>query len=332
MDRRDDLIRQIRELEKIPVKRVTGYDPSETPGYGLLEEMSIIELKERLEIQKKMHQDEINAKREENKLKMSERSDEMMEKANFIMNYRDKKRNEREIKRQQKLDEIKSQDDLKKQIHEYNVFEAKKNLENKREQLRKEDEIFMKKIHEINLQRQFLKQGRSAVEEKIYRMMEDGMERKVNNKQNQDLIDQQKKESINWKDINLRYNQSVKSVNDQKELLTNYRNKFETSKSLNEKANFEDLNFKQAVHDREYALAQYQKLLAQERSKFSDKLDQNKNKKQTNKKTNKSTLPNLETSGLNVIEEKEEENPILNKLENENQNEVKEEVKEASPA
>ena len=51
-DRRDDLIRQIRELEKIPVKRVTGYDPSETPGYGLLEEMSIIELKERLEIQK----------------------------------------------------------------------------------------------------------------------------------------------------------------------------------------------------------------------------------------------------------------------------------------
>ena len=331
-ERRDDLIRQIRELEKIPVKRVTGYDPSETPGYGLLEEMSIIELKERLEIQKKMHLDEINSKREENKLKMSERSDEMMEKANFIMNYRDKKRNEREIKRQQKLDEIKSQDDLKKQIHEYNVFEAKKNLENKREQLRKEDEIFMKKIHEINLQRQFLKQGRSAVEEKIYRMMEDGMERKVNNKQNQDLIDQQKKESINWKDINLRYNQSVKSVNDQKELLTNYRNKFETSKSLNEKANFEDLNFKQAVHNREYALAQYQKLLAQERSKFSDKLDQNKNKKQVNKKTNKSTLPNLETSGLNVIEEKEEENPILNKLENENQNEVKEEVKEASPA
>ena len=331
-ERRDDLIRQIRELEKIPVKRVTGYDPSETPGYGLLEEMSIIELKERLEIQKKMHQDEINAKREENKLKMSERTDEMMEKANFIMNYRDKKRNEREIKRQQKLDEIKSQDDLKKQIHEYNVFEAKKNLENKREQLRKEDEIFMKKIHEINLQRQFLKQGRSAVEEKIYHMMEDGMERKVTNRQNQDLIDQQKKESINWKDINLRYNQSVKSVNDQKELLKNYRNKYETSKSLNEKANFEDLNFKQAVHDREYALAQYQKLLAQERSKFSDKLDQNKNKKQVNKKTNKSTLPNLETSGLNIIEEKDEENPILNKLENENQNDVKEEVKEASPA
>ena len=37
------------------------------------------------------------------------------------------------------------------------------------------------------------------------------MERKVTNRQNQDLIDQQKKESINWKDINLRYNQSLNS-------------------------------------------------------------------------------------------------------------------------
>ncbi len=278
-ERRDDLIRQIRELEKIPVKRVTGYDPSETPGYGLLEEMSIIELKERLEIQKKMHLDEINSKREENKLKISERNDEFVEKANFIMNYRNKMRNEREIKRQKKLDDIKNQENIKRQIHEFNTFEARKNLENKREKLRKEDEIFMKKLHEINLQRQFLKQGRSAVEEKIYHMMEDGMERKVTNRQNQDLIDQQKKESINWKDINLRYNQSLNSVINQKNLLNNYRNGYEISKSLNEKAFNEDRKFKQQVHDREFAIGQYQKLIAKERSKFSDMLESNLKKK-----------------------------------------------------
>ena len=52
-ERRNDLIRQIRELERIPIKRTTGFDPTETPGYGLLEEMSLVELKERLEIQKK---------------------------------------------------------------------------------------------------------------------------------------------------------------------------------------------------------------------------------------------------------------------------------------
>jgi hypothetical protein len=241
-------------------------------------------------------------------------------------------RNEREIKRQKKLDDMKNQENLKRQIHEFNAFEARKNLENKREKLRKEDEIFMKKLHEINLQRQFLKQGRSAVEEKIYHMMEDGMERKVTNRQNQDLIDQQKKESINWKDINLRYNQSLNSVINQKNLLSNYRNGYEISKSLNEKAFLEDRNFKQQVHDREFAIGQYQKLLAKERSKFSDMLESNKKKKNVNKNLNNEKnkdLSYVDNSNLNVIDENDEVNPIVDKLENENKNnEGNEEKKE----
>ena len=62
-ERRDDLIRQIRELEKLPIKRQHGFDPTETPVYGLLEEMSLVELKERLALQKKMLSDEINSKK-----------------------------------------------------------------------------------------------------------------------------------------------------------------------------------------------------------------------------------------------------------------------------
>ena len=67
LQRRDDLIRQIRELEKLPIKRTTGFDPTETPGYGFLEEMSLVELRERLALQKRMHLDEIKSKKEENK-------------------------------------------------------------------------------------------------------------------------------------------------------------------------------------------------------------------------------------------------------------------------
>ena len=320
-ERRDDLIRQIRELEKIPVKRVTGYDPSETPGYGLLEEMSIIELKERLEIQKKMHLDEINSKREENKLKMSEKNDEILQKANFIMNYRDKMRNEREIKRQKKLDDIKNQENIKRQIHEFNTFEARKNLENKREKLRKEDEIFEKKIREIKLQRQFLKQGKNAIEERIYGNMEDGMENKVNNRQNQDLFDQQKKDRIKWIDLKLKYKKNLDEVNRQRNLINGYKTNYELISNLNKNYLNEDRKYIKAIHDREISDNLYRKKLYKERNKYSDQLDKFHIQKKENEIKSRSPLSftegNVKTENNININDDDDENPIINKLENE---------------
>ena len=48
-----ELIRQIRELEKIPIQRTKGFDPTEAGGHGLMEEVSVAELRERLEFNKR---------------------------------------------------------------------------------------------------------------------------------------------------------------------------------------------------------------------------------------------------------------------------------------
>lgn len=64
--KKEELIRQIRELEKIPIVRTKGYDPTETGGHGLLEELSLAELRERLEFNKRQREIEVNQKREEN--------------------------------------------------------------------------------------------------------------------------------------------------------------------------------------------------------------------------------------------------------------------------
>jgi hypothetical protein len=51
--RKEELIRQIRELEKIPIQRTKGFDPTEAGSHGLMCEMSVAELRERLELNRR---------------------------------------------------------------------------------------------------------------------------------------------------------------------------------------------------------------------------------------------------------------------------------------
>ena len=101
-EKRDNIINQIRTLEKIPKKRETGFDPTETPGYGFLDEMSLAELRERLALQKKMSIDELNSKKEENRLKSMQRADDLYNKALTIIENRNKIKNMKEIERKNK--------------------------------------------------------------------------------------------------------------------------------------------------------------------------------------------------------------------------------------
>ena len=340
LQRRDDLIRQIRELEKLPIKRTTGFDPTETPGYGLLEEMSLVELRERLALQKKMHLDEIKSKKEENKLRMQERADELVNKAQIIQENRDRLRNMKEIERKAKKDAIIREKERIKAMREKSLFEVKQKIENKKQKLKKEDEIFQKKIREIKLQRQFLQLGRDAVEFKQFKQIEDGVERKINDRQNQDLIDQLALEKIKWVDVKIKHTDAKKVNKDLKEMLNNYNKEYELSGTLNQMIDDEDKMYKKAVYDRERALNKYLQDDIKEKNKFCFEMQQKTMKKNTIKK-NKShgnninnkkiegipsiNMNNTEKINLNNEDKKvndgsdeEEKNEIQNKIDNEN--------------
>ena len=342
LERRDDLIRQIRELEKLPIRRTTGFDPTETPGYGLLEEMSLVELRERLALQKRMHLDEIKSKKEENKLRMQERADELVNKAQIIQENRDRLRNMKEVERKAKKDAIIAEKARIKAQSEKSLFEVKQKIENKKQKLKKEDEIFQKKIREIKLQRQFLQLGRDAVEFKQFKQIEDGVERKINDRQNQDLIDQLALEKIKWVDVKMRHTDAKKINKDLKEMLNNYNNAYELSGTLNQMIHDEDKMYKKAVYDRERALNKYLQDDIKEKNKFCFEMQQktmkknnikknksygtNINNKRTENMVNTEKLNNTEKINFNTDEDKkvnegsdeEEKNEIQNKIENEN--------------
>ena len=339
-ERRDDLIRQIRELEKLPIRRQYGFDPTETPGYGLLEEMSLVELKERLALQKKMLFDEINSKKEENKLKMQERADDLVNKALIIQENRDRLRNQKEMERKMKKEEKENLNERYRIEREKNLFKYKQKIENKKKKLKDEDEMFQKKIREIKLQQQFNQLGRDAVEFKQFQNIEEGMEKKVNNKQNQSLVEKLAEERINWEKINMRYN---KAKNDNKycsDLLGNYNDRYLISAALNDMINEEDKKYKKAVYDRERALHKYLQEDIKEKNKFSNNynLDESaKKKKRVSKsvvidknKNNMNNAPNMEDikkeekqDKIEEGNEEEDENDIQNKLNNENKMEEK---------
>lgn len=101
--KREELIRQIRELERVPIVRTKGFDPTETSGLGLLDEMSIAELRERLEFNKLKTQQELHIKREDNLKNKEEGVKKLMDEASKIQDAREQRKLDNEAKREQKI-------------------------------------------------------------------------------------------------------------------------------------------------------------------------------------------------------------------------------------
>ena len=152
-EKRDNIVNQIRTLEKIPKKREIGFDPTETPGYGLLGEMSLVELRERLSLQKRMTEDELNCKKEKNKLRIMQRADEIYNKALIIQENRNKLRERKEKERKYKKEQNEIINEKYKIERENNIIKCKKEIEEKKRKMKKEDQDFLKKIREINRER-----------------------------------------------------------------------------------------------------------------------------------------------------------------------------------
>ena len=79
-------------------------------------------------------------------------------------------------------------------------MEVYEKINKKKKDKKAEEDRLAKELKEIKLQRQYLNANKAMVEEKAWKELEAGAERKVRNAQNQRLIDQCKINEIKVKD------------------------------------------------------------------------------------------------------------------------------------
>jgi len=164
--RRADLIKQIRALELVPRKRESRLDPTYTPQLGLLEEMSLAELRERLLIVEERRQEDEEHKRSKIKMGKQERDADLASRAQRLAEMRERAAGEAAVKREQREASKRSADEEKRERLADSQLKVQATLEAKRaDRLRKEAELAAE-LKRIRIKNQFLEADKEAIERK----------------------------------------------------------------------------------------------------------------------------------------------------------------------
>lgn len=272
--KREELIRQIRELERIPIVRTKGFDPTEAGGFGLLDEMSIAELRERLEHNKLLREQEVAARREDNLRAKEDEAQRMMAEAGKIQEARENRRVANEVKREQKQKDKEALEAKIKAAREKGLVEAYEKISKKKEAKRLEEERLAKELKEIRLQRQYLNANAAMVEEMRYKELEAGAERKLRNAQNDRLVDQCKLGSIKVKDETVRAGNARETVMEKLRYDQGYQERLQTQKKENEVIHKGVLEYKSEMHGRQAEFEAEAKEAKAKRNPFNAKINE----------------------------------------------------------
>lgn len=194
--KKDELIAKIRELERKPKERPKTYNPTETGGHGLLEELSVAQLRERLEEIKQIKEEEAEKKRVENLKKKEVKEAELKVKAAEIHAARQELASRQAEKRQKRVQEIEEEKKKKVELREKSLLEVHGKIAKKKEDKQVELERIAKELREIKLKRQYLNADKAVLEAKAWGSLEEGAEREIKARQNVKLMEQEKVETI----------------------------------------------------------------------------------------------------------------------------------------
>lgn len=227
MERRKDLIRQIRALEKVPVENykaqgeqseelqavkltraaigaVQTFDAAEQPVHGLLEEMSIAELRERLKLFEAQQEKELADKRERQLHKKAEKQQEFAEKAETLAKIREMAKDEAKGRHSERKARAQEIEERKVQYRDKCIEEAAGKIAAKKKQKRDEESALKKELKDIATKNSFRSANAEMVEAKAHGEQQNGLEREARDRQVNLLFDQRKRNEIGARENDIR--------------------------------------------------------------------------------------------------------------------------------
>eukprot|EP00750_Incisomonas_marina_P021669 INCI462.1.p1 GENE.INCI462.1~~INCI462.1.p1 ORF type:complete len:694 (+),score=177.81 INCI462.1:472-2553(+) len=178
---RNDLIRQIRALERAPKNEfyVRTFDPTESSGIGLLNEMSLVELQERLRLNKIHEQEKEEAAREKYRQQKVEKAAELrrkMENVSEIRAYAKKANAERRVRSAMTAEEQAKQQAQEAEARNKTLVSRLRGMRTRRQ--REQDKLDAE-CEAVAKARLLLGAGRDQMERKFHRDKQDGLEREA---------------------------------------------------------------------------------------------------------------------------------------------------------
>lgn len=246
LQKKQDLILQIRALENAPEIHVKQFDPTETSGFGLLSEMSYSELKMRLEIMKQKKEKEEYEKRREILEEKRKRESIIMEKARKISQYRQLAKRENARRRASQLKAKWDEKMANERERDTKLLQLQEKLARQREQR----DAQKRELEESEKQRrrkiQSLQSDKLSLEKRRWEELRKGQERR----ERRALVEQEEKRErdskIREKEQNVRETIKQREKLDKENVLREQEEKLEKKREEREK---DDEEFSQRIQE-----------------------------------------------------------------------------------
>ncbi|CAI2385508.1 unnamed protein product [Moneuplotes crassus] len=271
--KREELIRQIRQLEKIPIVRTQGFDPTETAGHGVLNEMSIAELRERLEYEKIRREAETEERRKQNLQGKAEKEDMLKDTSDQILIARSELRNQKDKEREEKKRKKEELERKRQEERERGLREAHRRIAEKKRIKKEEDDRLAAELRKIKLQREYLNAKKMQMEKKVKKDLEAGLERQERDKRNAKLLEEYKRTQVKVKDMQVNARNNKTKVQGKLDYDKGYKERLETRKMENEILHKEVLGYKNTKYAKQKIQEETLKTKQHKMNPFKDKIN-----------------------------------------------------------